>query len=95
MKKLEPRTATRSEAVVALSGSHEALSKLLARALASDGRIKGFKPDVAGFVGYLVSVTPIIPAESPCWRGERVVRCLGRQCSACCFRGIEVLKLIR
>lgn len=55
VEKLEPRTATRSDALEALSKSHEALSKLLATALAGDGRIKGFKPDVAGFIGYLVS----------------------------------------
>jgi uncharacterized damage-inducible protein DinB len=55
VEKIEPRTATRSEALEALSKSYEALSKVLAKALAGDGRIKGFKPDVAGFIAYLVS----------------------------------------
>jgi uncharacterized damage-inducible protein DinB len=55
VEKLEPKTATRSETLEALSKSHEALSKVLAAALAGDGRIKGFKPDVAGFIGYLIS----------------------------------------
>ena len=55
VEKIEPRTASRSQALEALSKSHEALSKLLAKAVAGDGRIKGFKPDAAGFIGYLVS----------------------------------------
>jgi uncharacterized damage-inducible protein DinB len=55
VEKIEPRTATRSEALEALSKSYEALNKVLARALEGDGRIKGFKPDVAGFIGYLIS----------------------------------------
>ncbi|HXJ91872.1 MAG TPA: DinB family protein [Terriglobia bacterium] len=55
VEKIEPRTATRSQALEALSKSYEALRKVLAAALAADGRIKGFKPDVAGFIGYLIS----------------------------------------
>jgi uncharacterized damage-inducible protein DinB len=55
VEKLEPKTSTRAEALEALEQSHRALNKLLAAALATDGRIKGFKPDVAGFIGYLVS----------------------------------------
>lgn len=53
--KIEHRTATRAEALAALDRSQAALSDLLAAALAGDGRIKGFKPDAAGFIGYLVS----------------------------------------
>ncbi len=55
VEKLDPRTATREETLAALDRSHEALNRVLAAALASDGHIKGFKPDAAGFVGYLVS----------------------------------------
>jgi len=55
VEKLESKTATRTEALKALEKSHRALHTLLADALASDGRIKGFKPDVAGFIGYLMS----------------------------------------
>lgn len=55
VNKIEPRTVTRAEALAALDHSHTALGKLLAGALAGDGRVKGFKPDVAGFIGYLVS----------------------------------------
>jgi uncharacterized damage-inducible protein DinB len=39
----------------ALEQSREALSKLIGRALETDGRIKGFRPDVAGFLGYLIA----------------------------------------
>ena len=55
VEKLEPKTATRPQALQALEESHRALRDLLAKAIATDGRIKGFKPDVAGFIGYLVS----------------------------------------
>jgi len=55
VEKIEPRTATRAEVLEALDRSHASLSRLLAAALAGDGRIKGFKPDAAGFLGYLVS----------------------------------------
>ncbi|HEV2425268.1 MAG TPA: DinB family protein [Terriglobia bacterium] len=53
--KIEPRTATRAEVLAALDRSHTALNKLLKAALAGDGRVKGFRPDAAGFIGYLVS----------------------------------------
>jgi uncharacterized damage-inducible protein DinB len=53
--KIEPRTVTRAEALAALDRSHAALGKLLAGVLAGDGRIRSFKPDAAGFIGYLVS----------------------------------------
>jgi hypothetical protein len=78
VEKLEPRTATRPEALEALSRSHEALSKLLATALAGDGRIKGFKPALPVSSAIWFRMTPIIAAKSPCWRGERVIRCLRR-----------------
>lgn len=55
VEKLDPKSASRAEAVEALSKSHQALRKVLATALSGDGRIKGFKPDVAGFIGYLMS----------------------------------------
>jgi len=55
VEKLDPKTVSRAEAIEALSKSHRALGKLLAAALAGEGRIKGFKPDAAGFIGYLIS----------------------------------------
>jgi uncharacterized damage-inducible protein DinB len=39
----------------ALSTSAAVVAELLARSLAGDGRIKGFKPHVTAFVGYLIS----------------------------------------
>jgi uncharacterized damage-inducible protein DinB len=38
-----------------LEESRVALSAVLRSALESDGRVKGFRPDVAGFLGYLVA----------------------------------------
>lgn len=38
-----------------LAESHAALRALVEGALAGDGRIQGFRPDVAGFVGYLIA----------------------------------------
>ena len=37
----------------ALAASCRAVHDVLARSLAGDGRIKGFKPDVASFLAYL------------------------------------------
>ncbi|MBI1854229.1 MAG: DinB family protein [Planctomycetes bacterium] len=54
-EQLERATVTPREALKALDASHDAMSALLRSALGSDGRIKGFKPDVAAFFGYLVS----------------------------------------
>src|SRR5271155_5094686 len=48
---LDRSTVTPAQAVQALEQSREALSKLIGRALETDGRIKGFRPDVAGFLG--------------------------------------------
>lgn len=52
---LNRATVTPSQAQRALEQSSQALSDLIGRALGSDGRIKGFRPDVAGFVGYLIA----------------------------------------
>ena len=38
-----------------LADSGAAISKLLASSLEADGKIKGFKPHAAAFVGYLIS----------------------------------------
>lgn len=38
-----------------LAESHAALRAVIEAALKSDGRIKGFRPDVASFVGYLIA----------------------------------------
>jgi uncharacterized damage-inducible protein DinB len=52
---LERTTVTPAQAVRALERSRAALHTLCQRALESNGRIKGFRPDVAGFIGYLIA----------------------------------------
>ena len=52
---LDCATVTPAQAERALESSRDALHKLCSRALESDGRIKGFRPDVAGFIGYLIA----------------------------------------
>ena len=52
---LDRATVTPVQAVRALEQSSQALSELISRALETDGRIKGFRPDVAGFLGYLIA----------------------------------------
>ena len=52
--KLE-RDCSQEQAIAALETSCAALSTVIAAALAGDGRVKGFKPDVAGFLGYLIA----------------------------------------
>jgi uncharacterized damage-inducible protein DinB len=51
---LERATVTPSQALRALEASREALSVVMSRALEGNGRVKGFRPDVAGFFGYLI-----------------------------------------
>ncbi len=52
---LDRATVTPAQAVRALEQSRQALAELMGRALQADGRIKGFRPDVAGFLGYLIA----------------------------------------
>ena len=52
---LDRATVTPGQAMRALESSRHALSVILSQALNSDGRVKGFRPDVAGFLGYLIS----------------------------------------
>ncbi len=53
--KLEPGTFSRDEAIAALEESWKALEETLRASLEGGGNIKSFKPDVAGFFGYLVA----------------------------------------
>ncbi len=53
-KQLDRAKAT-LQAIRALEHSREALCVVLSKALESDGRVKGFRPDVAGFVGDLIA----------------------------------------
>jgi uncharacterized damage-inducible protein DinB len=52
---LDRTSVTPGQAVRALESSRHALSVVISRALTGDGRVKGFRPDVAGFLGYLIS----------------------------------------
>jgi uncharacterized damage-inducible protein DinB len=52
---LDRSTVTPAQALQALEQSCKSLSELISRALAADGRIKGFRPDVARFLGYLIA----------------------------------------
>ena len=51
--KLDVDTCTKEEAIRALDESWRALEVVLRNSLDGDGRIKGFKPDVHAFMGYL------------------------------------------
>ncbi len=53
--KLESADTTPETAVAALTGSCQALREVLSAALSTDGKIKGFKPDAAGFLAYLLA----------------------------------------
>jgi len=52
---LERDKVTSAQASRALEQSRAALTEVLKAALDGDGRVKGFRPDVAGFVGYLIA----------------------------------------
>ncbi|HTS05578.1 MAG TPA: DinB family protein [Candidatus Eisenbacteria bacterium] len=54
-EQLNRASVTPAQAVRGLEKSREALSELISRALSSDGRVKNFRPDVAGFIGYLIA----------------------------------------
>ena len=52
---LDRHTVTPAQAKKALVQSHDALAAVLKTALEGDGRVKGFKPDVGAFLGYLIA----------------------------------------
>jgi uncharacterized damage-inducible protein DinB len=52
---LDRARVTPGQAMRAIEESRLALSIVISRALESDGRVKGFRPDVAGFLCYLVA----------------------------------------
>ncbi len=54
-EQLDKATVTAAQAVKAFESSRQALSHIIGAALSSDGRIRNFKPDVVGFVGYLIA----------------------------------------
>lgn len=52
---LDRGSVTPDQAVRALDSSREALNSIIRDALETDGRVKGFRPDAAGFLGYLIA----------------------------------------
>ncbi len=54
-EQLDRGKVTPAQASKALEQSRKALSAVLKAALKTDGRVKGFRPDVAGFLGYLIA----------------------------------------
>ncbi len=54
-EQLDRFTATPAQAKKGLDASRAALRELMHAAVNSDGRVKGFRPDVAGFFGYLIA----------------------------------------
>jgi uncharacterized damage-inducible protein DinB len=52
---LDKQTVTPAQADKALEQSLAALKEVLQTSLNSDGQIKGFRPDVAAFFGYLIA----------------------------------------
>jgi uncharacterized damage-inducible protein DinB len=52
---LDKAKVTPAQARKRLTESATALTTVLSAALHSDGRVKGFRPDVAGFIGYLIA----------------------------------------
>jgi uncharacterized damage-inducible protein DinB len=54
-EQLDRSRVTPAQASKGLEESRVALGAVLKSAMESDGRVKGFKPDVAGFFGYLIA----------------------------------------
>lgn len=54
-EQLDRHTVTPGQAITALAESGQHVARVIAAALAGDGRVKYFKPDVAGFMGYAIS----------------------------------------
>ncbi len=52
---LDRFTVTPAQAQKAIDASRFALREVLRLSLEGDGRVKGFRPDVAGFFGYLIA----------------------------------------
>lgn len=55
LEKLEGETEDRATLASSLEASGRAVGELLRRTVASGGRVKGFKPHVVAFLGYLIS----------------------------------------
>jgi uncharacterized damage-inducible protein DinB len=55
LSKLEGDTGEKAALEAALQASGSAIESLVRKSLASGGKVKGFKPHVVAFVGYLIS----------------------------------------
>lgn len=53
--KLDPDEATKIDVKEALEASYRAVEVILKKALETDGKVKGFKPDVGSFLAYLLA----------------------------------------
>jgi uncharacterized damage-inducible protein DinB len=54
-EQLERTSVTPAQAGKGLEQSRAALSAVIKAALEGDGRVKGFRPDIAGFLAYLIA----------------------------------------
>jgi uncharacterized damage-inducible protein DinB len=54
-EQLDRASVTPAQAGRALESSCRALEAMISRAMETNGRVKNFRPDVAGFVGYLIA----------------------------------------
>jgi uncharacterized damage-inducible protein DinB len=54
-EQLDRTRVTPGQAMRALENSRRALSAVISQAFHEKGRIRGFRPDVAGFLGYLIA----------------------------------------
>ena len=55
LTKLANETGEKGELAAALEASGEAIAGLLRKSVAAGGKVKGFKPHVVAFLGYLIS----------------------------------------
>lgn len=55
LEKIEGTSGPKKLLVSALTASGKAIGELIAQSIASGGKVKGFKPHVTAFVGYLIS----------------------------------------
>jgi uncharacterized damage-inducible protein DinB len=55
LAKIEGKDGDKADLESALTASGRAIEDLLRRSLAAGGKVKGFKPHVAAFAGYLIS----------------------------------------
>lgn len=54
-EQLDRSTVTPAQARSGLESSRRALAEIISRAIEGNGRIRNFRPDVTGFVGYLIA----------------------------------------